>query len=559
MSNPFSKIEFETQPANLILSGNQVMVKAIYTDLYDELYANERFTYENIPTGFSYIYDVAVLTPAAGDTLVFESLNSSITFTCVGPIFNHYIPNTFFHSQLQSESKEEYIEYLVNFFFAHWEFSERFFIEKNESGFYLTGLNNEPVKITSSSSTGFIAGTVGLPPIIKNFTLYNFVLAIIEKNLIEGEDIYSRSIKIEQSYTPIIDDPDAYFTTDISELLQEEKTGHFTIFLTTQYFAMQDIINFYELKVNNNVIGGTAYSNEFMVLQGKAPDYYLATLNELGYTFFHYWCYLRKFFFTFAPRTKTIDIYMPERLYLYNYDLYQNYFAKIVFTIYYTDNTSETKYINRDESITDVDLQTKILEVNVSFLALPFNTEKTVKSYRVYLAKEDGQQSSEMYYYNVNYNYQRYARYFLFKNRLGVYEVLRTTGKLSAWSNIEKSYVQIDKDINYVSDYRKDKQINVNSTYPVEINTGFIEKGWEEYFLEFLESDDVYWLKKGKAYPVAVQKTKMLIKKDGENINSHTFSLTVTNTDDELYTDFTFDPDVPITGAFSFDFNEGFN
>lgn len=554
MFEPIGPFEFTKQPALVSLSGNKMVVKAYYRDIYDVAFEGQ--TYENIPvpSGYALAFHLSYNTdPQVGDTITINATGWSLSkiLNCAASV-NEEFPFYQFPVKAPGETKTEYLQKLALLFNRNMLTPLYFYFEYGYNGgtegIFVYGYEGNTIKIVS---TGNIISTIAKAASdTKDCTIYDFDLYLLESYDLDG--VTSRKVLSQLKITSTIEDPDAYVETDICESFVNEALGHFNLFASDEYFDLHDLAIKYQVMAYNN--WGAGLTDEFYVLQGKMPDYFEAELNELSKTWYQYWQVENKKFLTFAPTTKYTDIYSPEKLYYLNKP---NIAGSIMFKIYYTDGTNET--VERAITYSESELENQVIELNVSFLALPFNVAKSVSKYDVWLINSSDEVISETRYFIMSYQYQPYARYFLYKNKLGSYEVVRTTGKIEAVADIDKSFINVDKIIDYTTDYRAEKQISVERSYPMSLNSGFFNDPlWATYFLEFLESEDVYWLKKGKAFPVIINKGKVKLRTDGEYLQNKPFTLSVTNPDDELYNDFTFDPEVPISGDFNFDFNEDY-
>jgi hypothetical protein len=164
---------------------------------------------------------------------------------------------------------------------------------------------------------------------------------------------------------------------------------------------------------------------------------------------------------------------------------------------------------------------------------------------------------SEVRTFIIDYKYQQYARYFHFKNSWGVYELLRSTGKVTKTQGITKEFITLPLPSDFTEKDKSEKQIDVQVTTSYKFNTGYLpDKYFADWMQEFLSSDDVYWLKKGIAYPVNIQSSKNPVSQDGDYNPYQEFELT-----HSIHDDFTeeFSAHEPIlVGDFNIDFNTDF-
>lgn len=353
---------------------------------------------------------------------------------------------------------------------------------------------------------------------------------------------------------------EGYVEAFMDKLLREEINGHFTFphVAGTFIYEWENVIKMMRFAAYQKYLDDdgdftehdVAFSDAFYVLQGKLTEDKQAALNDASKSFTQYFLE-RNMFVTWAPLTRTIDIYTPVFLYW----IAQQANITLKTTIYYTDGTNATSTLKLLEEVTPYSM----VELNVSLLNLPLTVGKTPLKYTIWLENALNNVISEIRTFEISYKYQSYARYFLFKNSLGAYEVIRTTGKAEKISNIDKTIISTDLPVNFGRTDRSMKQIDQSPELTVQINSGILTAAESEYFVEFLESSDVYWLRGGIAYPVVIDKSKTSLGKDGENINSHNFIVMAHDIKETYYNDFSINPEAPIPGPFSFDFSEGFD
>lgn len=346
-----------------------------------------------------------------------------------------------------------------------------------------------------------------------------------------------------------------YAEIDVADNLQDENIrGHFTLnWEQDEYTKFHDILKSFRLYAHEqsgipSVNGSGEYSSLLYVLQGKLENFRQGELNYLEKTFFNL-LQETQMFLTFAPSTKYIDIYQPEILY-FLFAIQGTYRLWCEET--FSDGTTETAA--RDQFTATA---FSIYEFQTSYKAIRSNLNKKLVSYKVWLTTNNDIPVSEERTYIIDYAYQNFARYFFFRNSLGVYECLRTTGKAIKSRDIQKDFINIPFDKNFTNLDRQERQLSADAKLAYDMNSGFfVDKYWSDYFQEFLISSDVYWLKKGTAYPVSIQESKNTVSEDGEYNPFAIFQLT-----HSIHDDFTekFTANEPISvGDFNPDFNTDF-
>jgi hypothetical protein len=335
---------------------------------------------------------------------------------------------------------------------------------------------------------------------------------------------------------------------DISEILKAESFGNFTFPDPNVFSRIHDIIKQFKVFLYEKPGNVGIYSETYKYLQGKLPDFVQGELNYQGKSVYDL-IRENKMFLTFAPLQKTIDIYSPEKLYFL---FIQAGTYSLVSKEYFYDGTT---LITTRESFTATDFE--IREFFVSYAKIHTNYDKLLK-YEIYLLDQEGSSVSEIRTFAIDYRYQNYARYFIFANDFGVYEVLRTIGKATKTLQVDKSFVNIPLPSNFTELSWGQKQISESDLATYKVNSGYLpDKYWADWMKTFLRSPEVYWLKKGHAYPVIILPSKNPTAIDGDYNPFQEFELV-----HSIQDDFTeeFDAHYPIlSGDFDIDFDVDFD
>ena len=336
---------------------------------------------------------------------------------------------------------------------------------------------------------------------------------------------------------------------DISEILAEFITGNFSFPVPPGYSRIQNLIKLAKIYAYEkpNCIGN--YLQSIRYLQGGLGNFKHGELNYLAKSVYDM-IVDNGMFLTLAPLEKSIDIYSPEKLYFL-------FAAAGTFYLlskeYYSDGT--TAEVQR-EVIQAADWE--IRELFVSYSKIYSSPMKQLVKYEIYLHDQAGSNISEKRTFTIDYRYQNFARYFIFKNQFGVYECLRTTGKATKTLDIVKDFVNNPLPYDFTDLSWGNKQISETDTATYKVNTGYIQdKYWADWVKTFLTSAETYWLKKGIAYPVNILAGKNQVSQDGDYNPFQEFELTHSIQDDITEE---FDAHSPIlSGDFDEDFNLDFD
>jgi hypothetical protein len=371
---------------------------------------------------------------------------------------------------------------------------------------------------------------------------------------VNGQFTYKSELPATE-YTGDLIDPNHNFgfaETDIAEIFQKSVNGHFTFPVADQLSVTHSLVEqfriyCYEIFGVPPLDNGGLFSGTLNYLQGKLSNFRQGQLNDLRKTF---WNMLQEtgMFLSFAPLVKTTDIYAPEKLY-FLFAQTGNYKTRVI--QYYSDDSVAVNDIE-----TYVASKFDVRELIVSYDKIRTNAPKKVIKYEVFIVDSTNSVISEVRTFVLDYRYQKNARYFLFKNRIGVYELFRATGKATKKPKNEKEIVKIPLSNKFSQLDKEETQTNNTTTVTYTINTGYLTKEESDWIQELLDSEDVYWLKMSRAYPVTVQSNSRTASIDDDYNPYSEFDILHAIHDD--YTEeFTANQPVNV-GDFSADFSTDF-
>lgn len=342
---------------------------------------------------------------------------------------------------------------------------------------------------------------------------------------------------------------------DINDLLVEEQRGHFTFpFDSNVFYTKRQLAKSFRLFASEEsgipvTSGAGKFSDYLYAIQGKIGDFRQGQLNDLGKSFSDY-LQQSGMFLSFCPAEKLTDIYAPEVL-SFIFFTAGNY--SLTVREFYEDGT----YYTANRALVSVNAF-ETVEFDTSYAKIRTHSPLKVTKYQVWLTDSEGSTASEVRTFVLDYRYQQYARYFKFLSpRLGIYETIRTTGAIKKSRNVAKEFVTIPLKAGFNETGKSEKQISANTTVSYDFNAGYFpDKYYADWFQEFLESPDVYWLKNGQAYPVNIQDSKNTVSEDGDYNPEASFTLTHAVTDD--FTE-NFQAQEPVKlGDLNLDFNTDF-
>ncbi len=326
-------------------------------------------------------------------------------------------------------------------------------------------------------------------------------------------------------------DEDGDISIDVSEFLQRDVSGHFTWpQIYTNNMSAVDIVDTFRVKYME-YYGATplfypvAYSTPSICIQGRISQLRMASIIQQGLTYYKFLTNSEKPL-TFAPKEKLISIKQRELLY---------YFCPIPLTsirlyvkAYYTDGTtSADTMVKQITAAAGTTFVNTIIEIFCGYSATGvglIDANKTVSKYQVWLTNSANGKIMEIRTFLVDQRYNEYERYFVYRNKLGLYEIFRTTGISFANLRTEKGFIKVPLNGDYDITERSTKQSSVEKEVSITQNSGFIEDiNIINYISEFLESADAYFCDNKYAYPITIIPGTYALYQDKSGLYSFEF------------------------------------
>ena len=343
-----------------------------------------------------------------------------------------------------------------------------------------------------------------------------------------------------------ISDGSLYVEKDISGLLQTKQTGHFDIATVYNIYNLAERFCVQCYRRTTDDTSNAQLSDYFYIIDGKIDKNKQAELNEQSTTIWQHLIDYKRFM-TWQPNNKKIDVYHPELLY---FPIKQTSSYSIQVREYYANGGT------LQHQLTAFDANAyQIVMLVASYWNIHSGTDQIITSFDIWIEDINSVPVSEVRTYLMDYTYQRNARWWLYKNTFGVYEVIRTTGQAEKENNIKKTFINKQLPLNHTSADRDREQINVAFDYNMSVDSGPLAKDWSFHFSEFLTSNDVYMLLGGKYLPVEIEDGRFLVSTDKENLFNKTFKVTANILDDQ---DIDLTSKLPIQGDFNLDFGPKF-
>jgi hypothetical protein len=313
---------------------------------------------------------------------------------------------------------------------------------------------------------------------------------------------------------------------DVSEFLQRDVSGHFQWpQLSANNMTAINIIDRFRIKYME-YYGATAvfynvsYSSARLCLQGRISQLRMASIIQSALTFYTHLVNSQKFL-NFAPKNKLISF--TQREILYYFCPVPVRLLRLFVKAYFTDGTNSSDTLVKTIALNDdTNYQNAIIEIFSGYAVLgigSINVNKIVSYYQVWVADVNSLRLSEIRRFTLDKNFNEFERYFIYRNKLGLYETLRTTGMSYARLETEKGFIRVPLSGDYDINERSIKQATVDKEVTITQNSGHIEDiSIINYISEFLESADAYFCDNKYAYPITIVPGKYELYQDKSGI-----------------------------------------
>lgn len=288
-------------------------------------------------------------------------------------------------------------------------------------------------------------------------------------------------------------------------------------------------------------------SVSFFFLNGAVTLTQQGKYNRENTTFWEKLCY-NQYFLTWQPKTKYISGSQMEKLYYFVREEYES--ISLMIAVYYKDGTSLPAF--EKVAVADPVIYTAyefVLTLNI--LELPGWDEGTILYYEVYVNDHLGQRISEIRKYYLDEEYYQFSRYFLFRNSLGGFDTLRTTGLAATSMDYERTTVTRPVPTGYTDKTHGIQNVNTSEKKTFKANTGWLNEFQLDWVYDFLISPQLYQVVGSILIPVVVISNTVIQSKDASHLRAIEFdySRSLVN---ECFTR-------EIVGAtFSIDFNDDY-
>lgn len=243
----------------------------------------------------------------------------------------------------------------------------------------------------------------------------------------------------------------------------------------------------------------------------------LGGLNYLAYPGHNFFTDRANKFLTFAPDQKLVSPLQQEYLYFLK-DPAQ--WPEVYLHARVTRNNGGT--LSRAAQLFTPITNPSVVIVPAGFYQLGLQSlwaEKEIVSYELWLsptASSTDPNSTEKRTYLLDHSYRRDARYFLYLNSIGGFEVLRTTGEVKEEYSVAKEQGVRMQPYDYSGIEHQQFVHATEGQTSYKVNTGMAPSlAWYRHLKEFFASKQVYEITGSAFVPVVVQPGKFKLQESG--------------------------------------------
>ncbi len=274
------------------------------------------------------------------------------------------------------------------------------------------------------------------------------------------------------------------------------------------------VVRYFEQSGVPTVFGKISVTEPFYVLFGGLSSIQEGRYLRQGTDFWSKLCY-NQYFLTWQPKTKWVDPWQVEKLYY----LVREEYPVIVMRVetYYQDGLS-TNPVPKVIIENPVNMGVYEFILTLDVLQPDAWDSEYIDYYEAWI--EDGQLNriSEVRRFRVAHETPPFLRHFLFRNSLGGWDTLRTTGKFQPSYEYDRSMALRIPELDSTDRSYRLTQTSVTEQQTFTANTGWLSMEEMDWVRDFCLSGEVYEIINRQLYPVVLTSKSARQAKDGENL-----------------------------------------
>ena len=241
-----------------------------------------------------------------------------------------------------------------------------------------------------------------------------------------------------------------------------------------------------------------------------------------------------KYFLSWAPLTRIISKTEPVKLYFINHTSATSLVLKAKL---YTASSNTTITIETVTGVADKTLWELVLSPDK--VGYPGLSDETLLKFEIWIADQGNVRVSEIRTYILDYTHYEHTRFFLFRNSLGAYELLRSTGLMRREEEYSRGKAMIVLGSDYTSMDRSESSIQNEAQQKFSVSLGWLSRfgETEEYrnwLRDFALSKEVYQIQGTTLIPIRLTGNSFDKGKDRDNTAGFSFDFVNAFTDEHF-------------------------
>lgn len=240
------------------------------------------------------------------------------------------------------------------------------------------------------------------------------------------------------------------------------------------------------------------------------------------------------YFLSWAPLTRYIGPAEPVKLYYLNHAAATTLKLKAKL---YTASSNSTITVDSVAGVSDKSVYEFVLSpAKVNYAGL---SNETLIKIEVWIDNESDVRISEIRTFIPDYTHYEHTRYFIFKNSLGTFEIIRTTGLMSKNDDYEREIAQVAADSDYTSKDREDVSVANYEKQRFSVAAGWLNRyadgeEFRNWLRDFALSREVYQAIGNTLKPIRLTGSSFEKGSDRDNIKQFSFEFVNAFTDEHF-------------------------
>jgi hypothetical protein len=289
---------------------------------------------------------------------------------------------------------------------------------------------------------------------------------------------------------------------DVSRFLQSylessfawpEKPGAIETVINSRPNMVIDWYVMYGERWGDGEYQGLRQSSVYHAISGGLSFRQLAKYNAEGTSF---WAQMlaNHYFLTWAPLTRKVAPQEPIKLYYINYSGATT--ISLVVNRYFADGSSEAETIASDPAAVNRNVYEFLLAVT-PFVDFDPTALPDFIRFEVWVENAALERISEIRYFEIDFTEYANTRYFIFRNSLGAFEVIRATGVMSRAEDVTRESVVQGLEADFTAMDREEIDVLTSETRRFTASLGWLSRYGDtremrNWLRDFALSKEVY-------------------------------------------------------------------